>query len=152
MDHEDWLRSHVERCLEDGLDICRAMQDPDGDYPFREKTAAYFVSIDGSGDIGKVKVWSPVVRGVKSNAKLLKELNDVNKRITLGRMYHGCGDVMLEQVMPPSAVTTESLALTCHCIANVAADVGPMIAAVYGGSTFFDSDEDEDVADGRATG
>ena len=35
-----WVRSHVERLLQDEWDACRVAADDDGDYPFRRGTAA----------------------------------------------------------------------------------------------------------------
>jgi hypothetical protein len=40
-----WLRSHVERCLEDHWGVHPLIVDVDGDYPFRWGTACCYVSI-----------------------------------------------------------------------------------------------------------
>lgn len=40
-----WVRSHVERLLQDEWDVCRVTTDGDGDHPFRNGTAADWVAV-----------------------------------------------------------------------------------------------------------
>ena len=40
-----WLRSHVERLLQDEWGVCRVVPDADGDYPYRSGTAACWVQV-----------------------------------------------------------------------------------------------------------
>ena len=134
MDIGSLLRSHVERCLQDEFELCRVVSDGDGDYPFAHESVVYFVGLQEHADQWWVRVFCPLVVGVKRSAKLLGELNDLNARTPLTKAVWHDGIVTIEGTLHASALTRESLARLCRSVASVSADVGDMIALVYGGA------------------
>lgn len=88
MDYEiRWLRGYVNQCVQEtfgGL----AEVDADADLAFRWGTAACFVSCADSG-FPVVRVWAIAVTGVRSSAKLLREINDCNARTRTAHVYFG---------------------------------------------------------------
>ena len=77
------LRSHVERCLQDIWDVADLVIDDDGDYPYRRGTAMCWVS-PFDGPVPGVRVFAHAAYGLKPSAKLLREVNDLNVRSTVG--------------------------------------------------------------------
>jgi hypothetical protein len=141
-------RSHIERMLQDVWDICRVTADPDGDYPFRNGTAMGFVQLD-TGSPATVRVWAISVGQTPKSAKLMYELNDVNVRSRTAWATWSNGRVIVEQAIPLHSTTRKSLGQALRAVGSIASDIGPMIAAVYGGETPFEPDEAE-FAEGSA--
>ena len=81
-----WLRSHVERCLEDIWERFPLETDGDGDWPFRFGTAGCWVHVEPDG-VGTVRVVAIAARELKRSAKLLAEVNDVNARTLTAHAY-----------------------------------------------------------------
>ncbi len=131
-----WLRSHVERCLQDLWDRRDIGADGDGDYPFRWGSAACFVRVE-PGDPPLVRVWAQAAVGVKRSAKLLAELNDVNQRTRTAHAFYADHLVVVEQPVHAGAVDRVTLQQACESVGTVADDIGTMIAAVHGGHTPF---------------
>ena len=144
MAYIDLVRSHVERCLQESFDLCRVEADPEGDYPFRDDTAAYFVRVL-DGDPVLVNVISWLVRDIPKSAKLLAELNDINSRLMCGRVYYANRAVCLEESLLAASVDAYSLGGVCQAIGRLAAEFGPMLAAVFGGKTWFPAEDSESV-------
>lgn len=131
---EHLVRSHVERCLQDIWDVCRAPVDEDGDYPFRAGVAACWVRVDAQTPI-LVRVFGHAVVDVKRSAGLLRELNDVNSRARTTSAAWDGGLVRVSAVVHPEALGRGSLRHALDAVASVSNDLGPMLASVYGGST-----------------
>lgn len=129
-----WLRSHVERCLQDIWDECRVEKDSDGDYPFRYGSTQGFVRIEpGQPDV--VRVFAYASLDTPRSAKLLTELNDVASRCrTVSLRWRG-GAVIVEQVLQANAVKRSTLRQAFQAVSFVADDIGTLIATVYGGAT-----------------
>lgn len=134
MGDRKWLRSHLERCLQDVWDVCRVSVDEDGDYLFRGTTCAGFVRIEAVKP-PMVRVFAIAARDVPRSAKLLGELNDVNSRSRFSWASWTGGTVVVEQAIHVSALTRGSLRHALNAVTSTADDVGPMIAAVFGGET-----------------
>lgn len=132
----DWLRSHVERCLQDVWDVCRVVADGDGQYPFRFGTAGGFVAVE-AGDPPVVRVWAEAVTGTRRTARLLIEINEVNARSRTAHAFFDHGSVVVEQALHADGVNRDTLAQAFASVGTVADDIGAMIAAVYGGRTPF---------------
>ena len=146
MNEIDWFRSHVERCLQDGWEAPRVVQDGDGDYPFRFGTAACFVSITVGEVPTFVRVWAMAALEVKKSAKLLAELNEINARTLTARIHWADGSVVVEQMLIAEAVSTESLDQACHAVGTLADHCGSLIAAGFAGRTPYDAVEELDEA------
>jgi hypothetical protein len=144
--NKKWLRSHVERCLQDIWDLCRVVADDDGDYPFRSGTAAGFVRINDCSPT-LIRVWAVAAMGVPRSAKLLSEINDINVRNRSAWTTWSDGLVVVEQALVAHGLKRSALKQALDVVGDTASDVGPMIATVFGGSTPFSPTE---VAEGAA--
>jgi hypothetical protein len=144
-----FVRSHVERCVQDALGVCRPVTDDDGDWPFRVGTAACFVRLHVN-EHPMVEVFAVAAHGVRRSARLLTEINDVNARTRTARVVHACEQVLVTQTMLASACTSETLSQACQSVSHVANDMGVMIAVVFGGGTPFPA-ELKDAALGEAS-
>ena len=130
----DLARSHVERCLQDLWSVERVLPDADGDYCYGSGSAACYIGLDSAEPV-VVKAVACAAVEVKKTAKLLDELNEVNARCRMARVYWINGAVLVEQTLFADTVDRGSLAHAGQSVAHIANDLGPMIAAVYGGRT-----------------
>lgn len=145
-----WLRSHVERCLEDNWETHPVAADSDGDYRFRCGTAQCFVSIV-TDDAHFIRVWAFAARVPRRSLKLLAELNEINQRALTPHVYWSGATVVVEQTMHADGLTTETLAQACLAVGSVADDIGTLLAVMFDGETphpALDSeDQEEEVAE-----
>lgn len=81
-----WIRSHVERLLQEEWDTCRVTVDDDGDYPFRCGIAAGWVQAMESDPV-MVRVFAHAATGLGPSLKLFAELNSIQCR-TLSATVH----------------------------------------------------------------
>jgi len=142
-----WLRSHVERCLEDHWGAYPLVVDEDGDYPFRCGTARCYVSVV-DGDPALIRVWALAARVPRRSLKLLCELNDINQRAQGVNVYWYGDSVIAEQAIHADGLTKETLGHACRAVGGVSADIGMLLAAMFGGQTPFPAldtkDQEED--------
>lgn len=140
-----WLRSHVERCLQDLWQRYPLETDGDRDYPFRYGTAGCWVHVEPE-EPGTVRVVGIAARELRRSAKLLAEVNDVNARTRTAHAYFTNGAVLVEQALLASTVTRESLGQACTAVGSVAHDIGGILAVMFDGETVFP--EELEPADG----
>jgi hypothetical protein len=133
-----WIRSHVELLLARQWDVCRVLTDADGDFPFRHETAACWVSVLDS-DPPMVRVFAHAAFGMKPTLKLLRELNDIQGRMLSARVQLSGDAVVVSQTISAHHLTQPVLAQAMDAVASVAADIGPLLAAMFDGSTPFDT-------------
>lgn len=135
MSEKLWITSHVERLLADEWDVCRVYPDDDGDFPWSHGTAVGWVTVVDAGDRFMVRVWSHAAYELKSSAKLLRELNDIQLR-SLSTAISLSGHVaVVEQTISPVGLTQPVLAQALTAVRNVADDIGLLLAGMYGGRT-----------------
>lgn len=134
MSDNDMARSHVERCLQDLWGVHDLHPDADGHYPYCSGTAACWIGLH-PGDPPVVTAVACAAVGVKKSMKLLAELNELTRRSRTTRVYWDDGDVLVEHTMLAHAVDRRTLAYAGQEVAQVANDIGTMIAAVFGGCT-----------------
>lgn len=144
-----WIKSHVELLLQREWEVCRVAPDPDGDFPFRAGTAACWVSVS-EGDPPMVHVFAHAACGLKPTLKVLRELNEIQNRAFSARISLAEGCVLVSQVLSPIGLTSPVLAQAMHAVGGVAQDIGPLLAAMFDGSTPYPVEvpapEDEDAA------
>jgi hypothetical protein len=133
-----WIRSHVERLLQDEWQACRVEADCDGDYPFREGTAACWVSVMDTEPI-MVRVFAHAATGVKSSLKLLSELNAIQWRALSASISLRGGTVVVEQTISPIGLTQPVLAQAMRAVGGVADDIGLLLAGMFNGATPYPS-------------
>jgi hypothetical protein len=132
-----FVRSHVERCLQDVFGTCHVPQDDDGDYPFVSGTSACFVRVAPDGhDLHVVAI---AADNLRSSSKLLAEINDVNLSLRAGRVQLVAQQLQVVQALPAIACTPDTLRLALGGVTTIASDIGPMIAAVFGGVVPIDT-------------
>ena len=150
MNELDWFRSHVELLLQDIWGNPEIVPDGDGDYPFRFGTAAGWVCPQPGPPIA-LRVMAHVAHGVKRTTKLLNELNDITARTRFGGVYWVPDVVVCAYAVPAAAVDREVLEMACRMVGSQADELGPMIAAVYGGRTPFEPLEQAEDSSDRET-
>lgn len=144
----EWLAAYVEKCMlqswEDEAEELGRLGDV---VAFRSGTAACIVRVE-SGTPVMVRVMAKAVLGVRSTAKLLRELNEVNARSRVANSWWNDGDVVVECSLFAESVNADSLRDACFHVAAVANDIGVGFAAMYDGATPYPpfADESEDAA------
>ncbi|MEO9137680.1 MAG: hypothetical protein ABI345_01295 [Jatrophihabitans sp.] len=131
-----WIRSHVELLLQREWDVCRVETDPDGDFPFRNGTAACWVAVS-DGAVPMVHVFAHAACGLKSSAKLLREMNEVQGRALSARVTLVDGCVLVSQVVNPIGLTQPVLAQALVAVGGIAEDIGSLLAVMFDGRTPF---------------
>jgi hypothetical protein len=131
-----WIKSHVELLLQREWDVCRVVADSDGDFPFRHGTAACYVSVLDT-EPAMVRVFAHAAYGLKPTLKLLRELNEIQRRSLSARVELRNDVVVVSQTLSPLGLTQPVLAQAMDAVATVAADVGILLAGMFDGRTPF---------------
>lgn len=132
------LRSHVERCLQDLWGSTELHVDDDGDYPFRSGTAACWVSVVEEPAPG-VRVFGYGARELRRSADLVREVNELSSRHGFAKVVLVDGIALVSAYLHWSGVNRLSLDQAMRDVGDVAGEIGPLLAAVYGGRTPFAS-------------
>jgi hypothetical protein len=142
-----WIRSHVERLLQNEWEVCRVSVDEDGDYPFRNGTAVCWVQVMDS-DPAMVRVFAHAAIGMRSSLKLLRELNEIEGRALSATVRLQDGAVIVSQTISPIGLTRPVLRQALQSVAGAADDIGLLLASMFNGSTPFvaEASESEDAA------
>ena len=151
MNETAWLRSHVERCLEDYWGAYPLIVDDDGDYPFRCGTACCFVSIV-YGDPHVIRVWAFAARVPRRSLKFLAELNEINQRARSLNVYWDGESVIVEQTIHAGGLSEETLKDACRSVGSASDDIGILLAAMFGGETPYPALDTEDQEEESAMG
>ena len=125
------LRGHVERTLQEHWERHTLVVDDDGDYPWRAGRAMCWVRIER--DPPAVSVFAHAARGLKPSAKLLAEVNELNANARWVKVYLSGGLVIVGRVLDVDACDPAAIRHACDAVASVAAEIGPPLAAVFGG-------------------
>jgi hypothetical protein len=131
-----WLRSHVERLLQDEWGVCRVVADADGDYAYRSGTAACWVQVLDY-ERPMVRVFAHAAIGIPRSAKLLGELNDIQNRAMTATVRWYDDAVLVHQTLSPHGLNRKALRQAMHAVGGVADDIGLLLAGVFNGSTPF---------------
>ena len=137
-----WIRSHVERLLQDEWGVCRVESDDDGDYPFRDGTAACWVAV--LDDPPVVRVFAHAARGLRPSLKLHTELNDIQRRALSAAIMLQDDVVIVQQTLNPIGLTGPVLAQALRAVGGVADDIGLLLASMFNGVTPYPSIEPSD--------
>ena len=132
MGEVQWIRSHVERCLQQVWGH-EPEPDADGDVSFRYGAAEGWVMVlDGSPPT--VHVFAHVVENVRRTTKLLVELNEAQRALGPA-LFWSDGTVIAHEVLSPHGLTPESLSMALADVGDLADHLGPLLASVHGGTT-----------------
>jgi T3SS (YopN, CesT) and YbjN peptide-binding chaperone 1 len=126
------LRGHVERTLQEHWDRRELVVDDDGDYPWRAGRAMCWVRVED--DPPAVCVFAHAAHGVKRSARLLAEVNELNGSARWVKVFWHDGVVHVRRVLDLDACDPAAIRHACDCVGSVAEEIGPTLAAVFGGS------------------
>lgn len=146
MSERQWIRSHVERLLQHEWEVCRVQPDGDGDYFFRSGTAACWVSVLDTEPV-MVRVFAHAATGLRPTLRLLRELNDIERRALSASIVLERDTVVVSQTISPIGLSGAVLRQAMHCVAGVADDIGLLLAGVFGGATPFPAQPQESAQD-----
>ena len=130
-----WVRSHVERLLQEEWEKCCVAVDGDGDYPFRRGTSAGWVSIIETGDAPLVRVFAHAACNIKPTVAMWRELNDIQTRCSTAMVMWLGGCVLVAQTMSSIGITQPVLAQALNAVGGVADDIGLLLAGMFNGTT-----------------
>jgi hypothetical protein len=132
-----WIRSHVELMLQREWEVCRVVADSDGDFPFRHGTAACYVSVLDN-EPPMVRVFAHAAYGLKPTLKVLREINEIQRRALSARVELRQDVVVVSQTISPIGLTQPVLAQAMDAVATVADDIGTLFAVMFDGRTPFE--------------
>jgi hypothetical protein len=141
----DRIRPYVEKLLRDGFGIPDLGPDADGDYPFRFRSAGYYVRLSNEQS-PTVQLFSVVVRDIKRTPKLLARINDINANMAFVRVYWTDQKVVVSTELVAETLDAEELGNACNVVGRVADAIGKDLAAEFGGHVLFE--DSDDAADG----
>jgi hypothetical protein len=109
--------------------------DDDGDLPIRGTTSVGKVRLDLKEPWG-VRVLALAAHGVPMKAAVLKEINAANLSVRgIRAVLTKNGEVYVDYLLFADAVSTDNLRSVIGGVLELADELGPMLATVYGGST-----------------
>lgn len=85
----------------------------------------------------RLRFASPLLSGVPGTAELLSRLNDMNARISFGRLYHQDDTVVAEMELICRPFVPEHVAIATNIMSHLADVADDMLQDEFGGKTFF---------------
>lgn len=140
----DRIRPYVEKLLREGFGIPDLGPDADGDYPFRFRSAGYYVRLFNEQS-PTVQLFSIVVRDIKRSPKLLAALNDVNAKASFVRVYWLDQRVVVATELVAETLDAEELGNACNVVGQLADAIGKGIVAEFGGKLLFEEPSDPEA-------
>ncbi len=135
----DRIRPYLEKLLKEGFDLPELAPDPDGDYPFRYRSAGYYVRLVNEQS-PTVQVFSIALREVKRSAKLFSAVNEVNAQIAFARVYVVANQVVVATELVADTLDDQELGNACNIVGRIADKVGPELQAQFGGRMLFEDE------------
>jgi hypothetical protein len=141
----EMTRAFVEKVVREWLEVSVLTVDSDGDIPVRHGSAAYYIRVVDS-DPPVVSIFSTVLDGVPSSAKLLRHLNDLNARIAQAKVFHSNNRVLMALHLLAETITAEELVQACTVVADLSDQFDDELKALFEGETAFPDDGTDDDA------
>jgi T3SS (YopN, CesT) and YbjN peptide-binding chaperone 1/T3SS (YopN, CesT) and YbjN peptide-binding chaperone 3 len=130
------LRPIVERALHEALQAGELKYDEHGDIRIRFGSAMVIVRLVG-GETPKVQVFSPLLWEVSTTTGLVEVLNDINTRISYGRVFWDGEQVMAAIELPAAGLSGEYVAQACFEIGSLSDHFDEELVERFGGKTMF---------------
>jgi hypothetical protein len=130
------LRPLVEQTLREVLHVGELKYDEHGDIPIRFGSALVFVRLVG-GENPKVQVFSHLLWEVSSTSGLVEALNDINTRLSFGRVFWDGEQVIAAIDLPAPGLSGEYVARACFEIGSLADHFDEELVERFGGKTMF---------------
>jgi hypothetical protein len=137
------LRPIVEKALKEALNASELNYDKQGDLPVRFGSAMVFVRLLG-GPKPMVRVFSPLLWELSTTAGVLEALNDINTRISIGRVFWTGDNVVAAIDLPAPGLSGEYVSMACFEIGSLADHFDEELAQRFGGKTMFGQDSPEE--------
>jgi hypothetical protein len=131
------LRALIEESLAE-MGLPPLTTDAEGNHLFRYGSAGGTIVAVGEGEystLPEIRVDLVAARGLRASRALLAELNSINQTPTGATVYFCEGEVHVAAVLLPGRCTPLEIASAMAFVGGLASDIGPMLAAVYGGTT-----------------
>jgi hypothetical protein len=138
-----WLRCYLEQLLAEQWSEPVLVRDGDGDYPFRYGTAMAWVTLPPA-DPTTVSVFAHAVIGVKRSGRLFAELNDIQSGHMGVTLVHSDGCVLVSQTISAHGLNRQTLHRALASVSEVADEIGPFLASMFGGETPYPAEESVD--------
>jgi type III secretion system-like peptide-binding chaperone len=136
------IRPIVEQALHEALHVVAIQYDERGDIPIQFGSAMVFVRLLG-GKTPTVRVFSPLLWKLSSTSGLVEALNDINTRITFGRVFWDGEQVVAAIDLPAPGLSGEYVALACYEIGSLADYFDEELVERFGGKTMFGESKTE---------
>ena len=136
---EPEVRARVEALLADLLGADELIVDDDGDVPVRWGSAIFYVRvIDGEPSI--VRIFSPMLQGVKASKRLFRAINDINSQVVTGRMFWLDNDILVCAEIVGDHLDRAELEHACHAVATISDAFDDELQREHGGTRAFEDD------------
>lgn len=135
----DRIRPYLEKLLAEGFGIPDLAPGPDGEYPFRYRSAGYYVCLVNE-ELPTVHVFSIALRDVKRAPKLFSAVNDINAEISFARVYVVERQVLVATELVAETIDAEELGNACNIVGRIADQVGAELQKDFGGRVLFDEE------------
>jgi type III secretion system-like peptide-binding chaperone len=133
------LRGPFEEMLAEllGVRSDELQRDVEGDYPVSlSDTHSLCLSlVEGDEERGHphaVHVFAVLASNMEPTLELLTEVNDLNRNLGHARVYWADGNVVVGDELLLETLDAPELEHTCRLIANLAAEVAPLIEMIHG--------------------
>lgn len=132
------LRRHVEAVITEAYGQLSANLDESGAYPLVRYGHDITATLDFDSEPEMLGIHAVLLDGIEATPLLLSELNDLNARRTLVRIFHRDGKILAESDHPAHTLDAHELRSSVEHIMRISKDVVPMLSAVLGGQTLPD--------------
>jgi len=117
-------------------------RDQDGDYRLGTGNPAVFARLVDDEPV-RIQVFAVAVDDVPSSPELFAELNDHNANLGFARCFWMSGQVLVEVDLMAGTTEPAELRAAHERVSRISAELGPMIAAVYGGLAWSEPDPEQ---------
>ena len=126
-------RQATEALVEGTFGPDALLRDADGDYPLPAAATPIFARLIPDDPI-RLVVFAVVLADVGRDDELMGELNDHNSRLAFVRTFWIDGSVIVEADLIAATTDRDELVTAFERVRDAADELGPMLAALYGGS------------------
>ncbi|MBS1838763.1 MAG: DUF3293 domain-containing protein, partial [Actinobacteria bacterium] len=127
------MRFSTEQVLTEVFGPSVLARDPDGHYRLDTDDVAVFARLVDDEPV-RIQVFAIAVDGVEASAELFTELNDHNARIGFARCFWLNDQVLVECDLMAGTTEAAELHAAHERVLVISRELGPMLAAVFGGT------------------
>ena len=128
----------IENVIEEVCGSLSVSKDKDGDYPLSRRGHHMFGRVKSDGDDVLFQVFAVVLDEVEESYELLQEVNQLNANVDYARVFFVENQILAEVDLLGISCDAVELRLAMKRIRRVAAELAPMIHALFGGEIWAD--------------